>query len=489
MDGMEIFMAIIEKGGYGSIKDSGGRASGNWKGMSGIKGSGGMKGMEENRKPHRHIRSFQVIILGFALLILAGSLILMLPWATRDGRGASFADALFTATSAACVTGLVVQDTATYWSGFGQAVILLLIQIGGMGVVTVAVFITSLSGRKIGLMQRSTMQDSISAPQMGGIVRMTGFILRATLVMELTGAVFLAFVFCGEMGVGKGLWYALFHSVSAFCNAGFDLMGFREKFSSLTAYQGQPVVNLVIMALIITGGIGFFVWKDIQEKGLQFKKYRLQTKVVLVTSAALILVPAVFYFFMEYADLPVKERFLSSFFQAVTPRTAGFNTTDLSKMGEGGQVLMVFLMLIGGSPGSTAGGLKTTTLAVLYGSALSVFVHEEHVHFFGRRITDETIKNAATILLMYLTLFLTGGIAISTIEGISMKTALFETASAVGTVGLSLGATPTLGGVSRAILIGLMFLGRVGGLTLIFAAVSEKRRDAARFPEEKITVG
>lgn len=192
----------------------------------------------------------------------------------------------------------------------------------------------------------------------------------------------------------------------------------------------------MIMALIITGGIGFFVWKDIQEKGLQFKKYRLQTKVVLVTSAALILVPAVFYFFMEYADLPVKERFLSSLFQAVTPRTAGFNTTDLSKMGEGGQVLMVFLMLIGGSPGSTAGGLKTTTLAVLYGSALSVFVHEEHVHFFGRRITDETVKNAATILLMYLTLFLTGGIAISTIEGISMKTALFETASAVGTVGL-----------------------------------------------------
>lgn len=210
MDGMEIFMAIIEKGGYGSIKDSGGRASGNWKGMSGIKGSGGMKGMEENRKPHRHIRSFQVIILGFALLILAGSLILMLPWATRDGRGASFADALFTATSAACVTGLVVQDTATYWSGFGQAVILLLIQIGGMGVVTVAVFITSLSGRKIGLMQRSTMQDSISAPQMGGIVRMTGFILRATLVMELTGAVFLAFVFCGEMGSWKRTRYALF---------------------------------------------------------------------------------------------------------------------------------------------------------------------------------------------------------------------------------------------------------------------------------------
>lgn len=203
-------------------------------------------------------------------------------------------------------------------------------------------------------------------------------------------------------------------------------MGFREKFSSLTAYQGQPVVNLVIMALIITGGIGFFVWKDIQEKGLQFKKYRLQTKVVLVTSAALILVPAVFYFFMEYADLPVKERFLSSLFQAVTPRTAGFNTTDLSKMGEGGQVLMVFLMLIGGSPGSTAGGLKTTTLAVLYGAAFSVFVHEEHVHFFGRRITDETVKNAATILLMYLTLFLTGGIAISTIEGISVKTALLR---------------------------------------------------------------
>ena len=429
-------MAIMEKGGYGSIKDSGGRASGNWKGMSGINGSGGMKGMEENRKPHRHIRSFQVIILGFAILILAGSLILMLPWATRDGRGASFADALFTATSAACVTGLVVQDTATYWSVFGQAVILLLIQIGGMGVVTVAVFITSLSGRKIGLMQRSTMQDSISAPQMGGIVRMTGFILRATLVMELTGAVFLAFVFCGEMGVGKGLWYALFHSVSAFCNAGFDLMGFREKFSSLTAYQGQPVVNLVIMALIITGGIGFFVWKDIQEKGLQFKKYRLQTKVVLVTSAALILVPAVFYFFMEYADLPVKERFLSSLFQAVTPRTAGFNTADLSGMTGASQAIMIVLMMIGGAPGSTAGGMKITTFAVLTANASATFRQREDTQMFGRRVGQEVLKNASTILMMYLFLVLMGGMVISVAENLPISDCLFETASAAGTVAL-----------------------------------------------------
>ena len=413
----------------------------------------------------------------------------MLPVSSATHRSTSLHDSLFTAVSAVCVTGLVVKDTGSYWSQFGQTVILLLIQIGGLGVITVAAVFAMLSGRKIGLMQRSTMQDSISAPQMGGIVRMAGFILRATLAMELTGAFFLAFAFCRDLGIKKGLWYAVFHSVSAFCNAGFDLMGFREKFSSLTSYQGDPLVNCVIMALIIIGGIGFFVWKDIQEKGFLFRKYRLQTKVVLMTSASLILVPAVFYFFMEYADFPAKERLLSSLFQAVTPRTAGFNTTDLNQMGEGGQVLMVFLMLIGGSPGSTAGGLKTTTFAVLYGSAFSVFTHEEHVHFFGRRISDETVKNASTILLMYLTLFLTGGIAISVNEGIPLKTALFETASAVGTVGLSLGATPTLGGVSRAILIGLMFLGRVGGLTLIFAAVSEKRRDAARFPEEKITVG
>ncbi|MFR8547153.1 MAG: TrkH family potassium uptake protein [Lachnospiraceae bacterium] len=441
------------------------------------------------KRIHRHITSFQVIILGFFTVILLGSLLLTLPVATQDGQGATFADALFTATSAVCVTGLVVHDTATYWSMFGQAVIMLLIQIGGMGVVTIAVAIATASGRKIGLMQRSVMQEAISAHQVGGIVRMTKFILKTSMAIELVGAVFLAFVFVGDFGMQKGLWYGLFHSVSAFCNAGFDLIGIREPFSSLTSYASQPIVNLTIMALIVTGGLGFLTWADIQKNKWNFKKYRMQSKVILSVTAGLILVPAVYFFFCEFSSLPFAQRVWSSLFQSVTPRTAGFNTADLTMISETGLMLMIVLMLIGGSPGSTAGGMKTTTIAVLFSSALAVFKKKESPHFYGRRISDDAVKNAATILLMYVTLFLGGGMVISSVEKIPLVSALFETSSAIGTVGLSLGITPTLSGISRAILIGLMFFGRVGGLTLIFAAFSEHRGTNARLPQEKITVG
>ena len=446
--------------------------------------------MQNNQKiNHRHITSFQVIILGFFSVIMLGSLLLMLPAATVDGNGASFSDALFTATSAVCVTGLVVHDTATYWTMFGQSVIILLIQIGGMGVVTVAVSIAAASGRKIGLMQRSTMQEAIAAPHVGGIVRMTKFILKMTVLIEFLGAAVLSIVFCRDFGMGKGLWYAVFHSVSAFCNAGFDLIGVREPFSSLTTYSGEPVVNLTIMALIVTGGIGFLTWADIRKNKWHVKKYRMQSKVILVVTAFLILVPAVYFFFCEFSGLPLKERFLVSLFQSVTPRTAGFNTADLSMISETGLMVMIVLMLIGGSPGSTAGGMKTTTFAVLCSSALAVFRKKESAHFFKRRISDETVRNAATIFLMYVVLFLSGGMAISYLEGIPLVSALYETASAIGTVGLSLGVTPELGQLSHLILIGLMFFGRVGGLTLIFAALSERHNGGAKYPQEKITVG
>lgn len=441
------------------------------------------------KKRHRHITSFQVIIFGFFSVILLGSFLLMLPWATQDGQGASFGDALFTATSAVCVTGLVLHDTATYWTVFGQAIILFLIQIGGMGVVTVAVAIVSASGRKIGLMQRSTMQESISAHQVGGIVRLTKFILKTGIVIEMTGAILLAFVFCKDFGVGKGIWYAIFHSISAFCNAGFDLIGIREPFSSLTTYVAQPIVNVTIMALIVTGGIGFVTWADIKKNKWHLKKYRMQSKVILSVTAGLILIPAVYFFFCEFSSLPLGERIWSSLFQSVTPRTAGFNTADFTLLTETGLMIMILLMLIGGSPGSTAGGMKTTTIAVLVSSALAVFKKKESAHFYGRRIPDETVKHAVTILLMYLILFLGGGMVISSLEDIPLLSALFETSSAIGTVGLSLGITPTLGRVSQAILIGLMFFGRVGGLTLIFAALSERKITNARLPQEKITVG
>lgn len=440
-------------------------------------------------KKHKHITSSQIIILGFFSVIILGSILLMLPVSTRDGKGAIFSDALFTATSAVCVTGLVIHDTATYWSIFGQGVILFLIQIGGMGIVTVAVSVAAVSGRKIGLMQRSTMQEAVSAHHLGGIVRLTKFILKATVCIELIGAVLLLPSFIHDFGILKGIWYSLFHSISAFCNAGFDLIGVKEPFSSLTSYSAQPFVNFTVMALIMIGGIGFLTWEDIKNNKFHFRKYRMQSKVILTVTGILILLPALYFFLFEYQNLFLPERILCSLFQSVTPRTAGFNTTDLSSFSETGQMLIIVLMLIGASPGSTAGGMKTTTIAVLVSSALSVFRRKEHTQFFKRRIPDDTVKSAATIFLMYIVLFIGGGMIISRVENLSLLSCLFETASAIGTVGLSLSITAQLGIVSRFILIVLMFFGRVGGLTLIFAAIAGAGSDCSRYPQEKITVG
>lgn len=437
----------------------------------------------------KRLSSFKLIALGFAGVIVLGALILMLPFSSNTGSVTPFHEALFTSTSAVCVTGLVVQDTGSYWSAFGQAVILLLIQIGGLGVVTVAATFAMLSDRKISLMQRSTMQDAISAPKVGGIVRLTRFIVRGTFLIELIGMVAMLPVFCRDHGF-KGIWMAAFHSVSAFCNAGFDILGTTEnKYPSLTGYVGEPTINIVIMILIIVGGIGFLTWDDICTNRWHFKKYRMQSKVILTVTAILIFLPVIYFYFFEFSRLPFPERVWISLFQSVTPRTAGFNTIDLTLMSEVGQMLMIILMLTGGSPGSTAGGMKTTTLAVLVSSALSVFRKKEHAHFFKRRIPDNMVRNAATIFLMYVTLFLVGGMIISGIEEIPLITALFETASAIGTVGLSLGITPELGTVSRMILICLMFFGRVGGLTLIFAAMTRTGTNPEKYPQEKITVG
>ena len=445
--------------------------------------------LDQQRSRHNHITSFQIIILGFFSIIIIGSLLLMLPFATKEAGCASFGDALFTATSAVCVTGLVIRDTATYWSVFGQGVILFLIQIGGMGIVTVAVSVAAVSGKKIGLMQRSTMQEAISAHHVGGIVRLTKFILKTALFIEIGGAAVLAYPFCRDFGFPKGIWYALFHSVSAFCNAGFDLMGAKEPFSSLTSYSSDLLVNITVIMLIVIGGIGFLTWEDIKNNKWHIRRYRMQSKVILSVTGMLIVLPALYFFFGEFSDKPMGERILSSLFQSVTPRTAGFNTANLADMSQMGQMFVIILMLIGGSPGSTAGGMKTTTFAVLLSSALSVFRRHEHTHFFKRRITEIAVKNAATVFLMYLVLFLGGGMIISRIENIPLLTSVFETASAIGTVGLSLGITAQLGAVSRTILTVLMFLGRVGGLTLVFAATMGVRANAPKYPQEKITVG
>ena len=441
-----------------------------------------------------HFSSPQMIIFGFILVNLMGCLLLMLPSSTVEKVGTSFSDALFTSTSAICVTGLVIHDTASYWSMQGQLIIMVLIQIGGMGVITAASAIAILSGKKIGLMQRSTMQESISATQVGGIVRLTGFILRAMLAIELLGAICMAPVFCEEFGMKKGVWYAVFHSVSAFCNAGFDLMGVNQPFPSLTGFNGNTTINLAIMALIVIGGIGFLTWDDIWHHRLHFHKYRLQSKVILTVTILLILLPALYFYFYEFGraewtDLSEKERILASAFQSVTPRTAGFNTVDLNRMSEPSQLIMILLMLIGGSPGSTAGGFNTTTLAVLLLTSFAVFFRKEDVQCFGRRIPSETVKNAATILFLYMSLFLLGGVVISCVDQVPLMGALFETSSAIGTVGLSLGLTPQLSLFSHMLLILLMFWGRVGGLTLIFAVVSGHRFTKSKLPQEKITIG
>ena len=441
------------------------------------------------KKIKEKLTSFQIIILGFAGFILFGAFLLMLPISSKAGEFTSFGDSLFTATSAVCVTGLVVVDTASYWSVFGQTIILLMIQIGGLGVITVATLLTMLAGKKISLMQRQTMQNVLSAPQVGGIVRLTRFIFLGSLLIELLGAVFLLPVFVPRYGA-KGIWMSFFHSISAFCNAGFDLMGEETgAFSSMTGFAGNGYLVAVLCVLIIVGGIGFLTWDDVVKKKWRFKLYRMQSKVALVTSLVLIVVPAILFFCVDFAKEETGDRLCMSIFQSVTTRTAGFNTVDFNGMTGVGRAIMTILMLIGGSPGSTAGGMKTTTIAILFINAVAVFRQKKNANCFGRRVEDSIVKHAATILYMYIFLAMLAAIAISLVERLPMESCIFETFSAIGTVGLSLGITPGLSWVSHLILICLMFFGRVGAFTIIFATFSTKEVTASKYPLENIMVG
>ena len=433
----------------------------------------------------RRLNSFQIIVLGFAFVILLGAGILMLPVSSADGSWTPFVNALFTSVTSVCVTGLVVCDTGTYWSSFGHAVILLLIQTGGLGVVTISASFTILSGKKIGLSQRSIMAESVAAPQLSGVVRLTGFIVRVTLGIELIGALLMAPVFCRDFGLFRGLWMSLFHSVSAFCNAGIDLLGVRGAYSSLTSYAYDPLIIL----LIVIGGIGFLTWDDIYRNRHHISRYRMQSKVILSYSLALIFIPAILFFFLEFQDIPAGKRILVSLFQSVTTRTAGFNTADLSSMRESGQFLMILLMLVGGSPGSTAGGIKTTTLAVLISCATAVFARKDSPEMFKRRIIPDIVATAIAILFMYTSLGILCAMTLSILESLPLMPCLFEAFSALATVGLSFGITPTLSVPSKLILIAFMFIGRVGGLTIIYATMSGYKIQCGKFPQEKISVG
>ena len=431
----------------------------------------------------RRLSPFRIIILSFLVLILCGTGLLMLPWATANGEGASLSDALFTAVSASCVTGLTAVDTASYWTLFGQLVILAMIQVGGFGVITVAVSLAALSGQRIGLMQRSLSKEAVSAPQLGGIVPLLYFILRLTFFIEFLGALFLAPSFCQKVGLLRGIYFAVFHSISSFCNAGFDLFG-----NSLTDFAADPVVNITVMLLIIAGGLGFTTWADIRLNRRNFRAYSLQSKIALTMTAVLILVPALFFFFFELdPGVSTGEHFLISLFQSVTTRTAGYNTIDIKDFSETGRAALIVLMQIGRA--SCRGGIKTTTAFTLFAIMIATFQLKENPTCFSRRLSPETQRHAVTILMMYLLLFASGSVLLNLIDDIRLIDSAFETASALGTVGLSIGVTEDLGPLSKCVMMILMFFGRIGGLTVIFAAHARGRHESGRRPEERITIG
>lgn len=435
----------------------------------------------------------QILAMGFAGIILTGTLLLMLPISTASGQGADFITALFTATSAVCVTGLVVVDTGTYWSYFGQVVIMLLIQSGGLGVMTMATMMSILLGRRIGLRERLVMQEALNEFSLQGLVKLTKRILIATFLIEMTGTALLSTRFIPIYGIGKGLFFSLFHAVSAFNNAGFDVIG---GFRNLMPFVGDVVINFTIMGLIVIGGIGFAVIMDIYYNW-HVKRLSLHTKLVLSTTAALIVAGFLFFFFVEYHNpktlgplsLPVKA--MAALFQSITPRTAGFNTISQGDLTDASKFITVLLMYIGASPASTGGGIKTVTFSVILLSVLSVIKGHDNVNAFGKRLSWTLVMRSFSIAFLALSLVITVTIILSLVEPQRFINVLFEVTSAFGTVGLSTGITPTLSTVSKLALIITMFFGRVGPLTIATALLQRQhaKKDTYKYPEEKIMVG
>lgn len=435
----------------------------------------------------------RTIAVGFLGIILAGTVLLMLPIASADGKPAGLLTALFTATSATCVTGLVVVDTYSGWSVFGKVVLLGLIQIGGLGFMTIGVFVAVLMKKNIGLKERGILQESMNTLQIGGIVRLVRKITIGTLIIEGTGAVLLAIRFVPQMGWAEGICNGIFHSISAFCNAGFDLMGKTEEYSSLVSYSGDVLVNITVMALVITGGIGFLVWDDLQKKKLRVKEYLLHTKIVLVVTIALVLGGALLIYLFErenlMADMGAGEKILTSFFASVTARTAGFNTIDVGGMSASSKLVTVVLMFIGGSPGSTAGGIKTTTFAVMLIFVWANLRNSHGSNIFGRRLEEEEIRKASIVVTINLLLAVAAAVILCGIQSLPMEDVLLEVFSAIGTVGMSSGITRQLNVVSRIIIILLMYCGRIGSMTFALSFTERKKVAPVQLPAEKIIIG
>ena len=439
----------------------------------------------------------QVMVIGFGAVILIGAFVLNLPISTKSGESVGFLNALFTSTSAVCVTGLVVVDTSTYWSEFGQFIIITLIQTGGLGFMTIATMFSLLAKKRINLRERLLIQESLNQLNLSGLVKLTRYIIVMTFTIEAVGAMLLSLVFIPELGLMKGIWYSLFHSISAFCNAGFDLMGsISGEYSSLTSFVSSGLVNIVACMLIILGGLGFPVMLDIINNK-RYSKLNIHSKVVINTSLILIILAFVFILFTEFngpvlSTLSLKDKVLSSFFQSVTLRTAGFNTIDLAALGETTIFFMIIIMLIGSSPASTGGGLKTTTVATLFLSIRAFVLGKEDIEVYQRRIGPNTVKKAMGLFFIGVFMVIFGILILSLVNpGFTLLETAFEVVSAYATVGLSIGGSPNLTSAGKAVIIVLMFLGRVGSLTIFIAFVSKntKRKPKIRYPEGKIIVG
>ncbi|MGZ9585321.1 TrkH family potassium uptake protein [Paenibacillus marinisediminis] len=438
----------------------------------------------------------RILAVGFAAIILLGSFLLMLPISNVDGKPLQFIDALFTATSATCVTGLVVVDTGSHFTMFGQIVILCLIQIGGLGFMTMATLFALVFKKKISLKERLILQEALNQGSMEGIVRLIRKVLLYSLIIEGSAAMLFALRWSMDMPFGQALYFGIFHGISFFNNAGFDIFGMTASgpFSSLTSYVNDPLTNIVAMFLIVSGGIGFIVISDLVDYH-KTKRLSLHTKVVLYTTGFLIVFGALVIFLFEYSnpntmgDMNFFEKILASFFQSVSPRTAGVNTVDIAGLRQATQFFIVILMFIGASPGSTGGGIKTTTFAILFGAVVSMIRGKEDIVMFKHRLAKDRLNKALTLILIALGLVITVSMILSTTEDFDFLEILFETTSAFGTVGLTMGITSELSSIGKLLIALTMFIGRLGPLTLAYALGPKTERELYRHPEGKITIG
>lgn len=444
----------------------------------------------------RNLNPARIVVVSFGIIILTGTLLLMLPWASRDGQSTDLITCLFTATSASCVTGLILVDTWTHWTLFGQVVILAMIQLGGLGFMTVITTVSFALRRRIGLSERLIMVSTLNLNDMDGVVRMVRHTLMGTLIIEGMGAVILTLCFLPEFGLAGGLWRGIFHAVSAFCNAGFDLLGSKGEFTSLITYNGNPVVLLTILCLIVIGGLGFFVWEDLIRNWRTPRRLSLYSKLVILMTGALILGGAVFFLGVEWDNpntlggMPWWKKILNSFFQSVTLRTAGFDSIGQGGLRDSSLAMSCILMLIGGSSGSTAGGLKTSTVGILLLTMRAGLAGRDEVTIRRRTISQRRVMTALTLTLIVVVLFLGIAMTISLTDDVHFLSAAFEAASALATVGVTVGITPTLTPFSHIILIIAMFLGRVGIMSFSVAFLARGRNAAKiHYPMVDIMIG